>query len=94
MFPSRKLNNLGRSDVELRHVFQFPHAVGKSTVLIAALQARNNARVVFSGSLDFFSDKFFTSAVHKAVSKCQDFLFRMAGPIIKETCCLGCVITF
>ncbi|KAF0293206.1 Dolichyl-diphosphooligosaccharide--protein glycosyltransferase subunit [Amphibalanus amphitrite] len=48
------------------HVTEFPHAVGKSTVLIAALQARNNARVVFSGSLDFFSDKFFTSAVHKA----------------------------
>lgn len=27
--------------------------------MLAALQARNNARVVFSGSLDFFSDKFF-----------------------------------
>jgi oligosaccharyltransferase complex subunit beta len=27
------------------------------------LQARNNARVVFSGSLDLFSDAFFNSAV-------------------------------
>jgi len=30
---------------------------------IAGLQARNNARVVFSGSLDFFSDAFFNSPV-------------------------------
>lgn len=46
--------------------FQYPHAVGKNTLLIAGLQARNNARVVFSGSLDFFSDAFFSSAVQKA----------------------------
>lgn len=45
---------------------QYPHAVGKNTLLIAGLQARNNARVVFSGSLDFFSDAFFNSAVQKA----------------------------
>jgi oligosaccharyltransferase complex subunit beta len=38
-------------------LFQYPHAVGKSTLLVAALQARNNARVVFSGSMDFFSDE-------------------------------------
>lgn len=44
----------------------YPHAVGKNTLLIAALQARNNARVLFSGSLDFFSDEFFTSAVQNA----------------------------
>ena len=47
---------------------QYPHAVGRSTLLIAALQARNNARVVFSGSLDFFSDDFFTSGVQNALS--------------------------
>jgi len=34
-------------------------------VLISALQARNNARVLFSGSLDLFSDKFFTTRVSK-----------------------------
>lgn len=44
---------------------EYPHAVGRGTLLIAALQARNNARVVFSGSLFFFSDKAFTSAVSK-----------------------------
>ncbi|KAK9501613.1 hypothetical protein O3M35_012308 [Rhynocoris fuscipes] len=45
---------------------EYPHAVGKNTLLIAALQARNNARVVFSGSLYFFSDEAFTSPVQKA----------------------------
>ena len=37
--------------------------VRENPVLIAALQARNNARVIVSGSLDFFSDKLFTSGV-------------------------------
>nr|CAG4640832.1 EOG090X05EE [Eulimnadia texana] len=46
---------------------EFPHAVGKKTLLIAALQARNNARVVFSGSLDFFSDEFFSASVQKVL---------------------------
>ncbi|XP_008411279.1 dolichyl-diphosphooligosaccharide--protein glycosyltransferase 48 kDa subunit isoform X1 [Poecilia reticulata] len=49
-----------------RPISQYPHAVGKNTLLIAGLQARNNARVVFSGSLDFFSDAFFNSAVQKS----------------------------
>eukprot|EP00054_Salpingoeca_dolichothecata_P011574 m.64230 g.64230 ORF g.64230 m.64230 type:complete len:416 (+) comp19532_c0_seq1:29-1276(+) len=38
----------------------YPHAIGKSTVLVGGLQARNNARVVISGSLDLFSNDFFT----------------------------------
>lgn len=46
---------------------EYPHAVGKGTLLIAALQARNNARVVFSGSLFFFSDEAITSGVEKAI---------------------------
>lgn len=46
---------------------EYPHAVGHNTLLIAALQARNNARVVFSGSLYFFSDEAFTSPVQKAL---------------------------
>ncbi|XP_053674387.1 dolichyl-diphosphooligosaccharide--protein glycosyltransferase 48 kDa subunit [Anopheles nili] len=45
---------------------EYPHAVGKGTLLIAALQARNNARVVFSGSLYFFSDEAFLSPVQRA----------------------------
>nr|CAG4651794.1 EOG090X05EE [Triops cancriformis] len=46
---------------------EYPHAVGTDTLLIAALQARNNARVVFTGSLEFFSDEFFNSPVQKAI---------------------------
>lgn len=46
-------------------VKEYPHAVGRKTVLIAALQARNNARIVFSGSVYFFSDEAFTSPVSK-----------------------------
>jgi len=50
-------------------ITEYPHAVGKNTLLIAALQARNNARVVFFGSLEFFSNEFFTSAVQKIGSQ-------------------------
>ncbi|XP_078144399.1 dolichyl-diphosphooligosaccharide--protein glycosyltransferase 48 kDa subunit isoform X1 [Centroberyx gerrardi] len=54
-----------------RPISQYPHAVGKNTLLIAGLQARNNARVVFSGSLHFFSDAFFNSPVQKATPGSQ-----------------------
>jgi len=50
-------------------ITEYPHTVGKNTVLIAGLQARNNARVVFSGSLDFFSDKFLTASLQKQGGK-------------------------
>jgi oligosaccharyltransferase complex subunit beta len=50
-------------------ITEYPHAVGKNTVMIAGLQARNNARVVFSGSLEFFSDEFFTAQVEAKGSK-------------------------
>jgi oligosaccharyltransferase complex subunit beta len=47
-------------------ILQYPHAVGQKTLLISALQARNNARVMFFGSIDFFSDEFFGAAVQNA----------------------------
>ena len=40
----------------------FGHA-GQNMLLVAALQARNNARVVVSGSLEFFSDAFIMASV-------------------------------
>ncbi|XP_074654507.1 dolichyl-diphosphooligosaccharide--protein glycosyltransferase 48 kDa subunit-like [Tubulanus polymorphus] len=49
-----------------KNIDDYPHAVGKNTLLISALQARNNARVVFVGSIDFFSDQFFTSQVQNS----------------------------
>jgi len=45
-------------------ITEFPHAVGTSVVLLAGLQARNNARVLVSGSLEFFSDAFLSAAVN------------------------------
>ena len=36
--------------------------------MISALQARNNARVLFVGSLEFFSNEFFESSVEKSTS--------------------------
>lgn len=52
---------------------EYPHAVGKSTLLIAGLQARNNARVVFSGSIDFFSNELFAVSVQKATQGSKEF---------------------
>jgi len=43
----------------------YPHGVGSNTMLITALQARNNARVVFAGSVAFFSDEYFKSSVQR-----------------------------
>uniref|UniRef100_A0A023GPG5 Dolichyl-diphosphooligosaccharide--protein glycosyltransferase 48 kDa subunit n=1 Tax=Amblyomma triste TaxID=251400 RepID=A0A023GPG5_AMBTT len=54
-------------------ITEYPHAVGKNTLLISALQARNNARIVFSGSLEFFSDKYFGSPVQKATSNSKKY---------------------
>jgi len=44
-------------------ITEYPHATGTSVVLVAGLQARNNARVLVSGSLDFFCDSFLTAPV-------------------------------
>jgi oligosaccharyltransferase complex subunit beta len=51
------------------------HVAGRKTSLVTALQARNNARVIFAGSLELFSDKFFKSPVQKisADGKTQNF---------------------
>jgi len=36
------------------------HSVGEKTILVSVLQARNNARVLISGSLSLFSNRYFT----------------------------------
>jgi oligosaccharyltransferase complex subunit beta len=50
---------------------EYPHSTGKTTTLVSAMQARNNARVVFVGSVEFFSDKFFSADVQKSGAKAQ-----------------------
>lgn len=54
-------------------ITEYPHSVGKSTLLVSALQARNNARVVFVGSLDFFSNDFFEAPVQRAGANSKRF---------------------
>lgn len=46
-----------------KKITTYPHAVGKNTMLVCGLQARNNARVLVTGSLDMFSDDFFKATV-------------------------------
>ncbi|CAI4222005.1 unnamed protein product [Auanema sp. JU1783] len=43
-----------------------PSIAGKHAILVGAVQTRNNARVVFTGSLEMFSNKFINAQVHKA----------------------------
>ncbi|KNA15821.1 hypothetical protein SOVF_094730 [Spinacia oleracea] len=43
-----------------------PALTGTSISLVSVVQARNNARVLISGSLDMFSDRFLRSSVQKA----------------------------
>ncbi|XP_074275257.1 dolichyl-diphosphooligosaccharide--protein glycosyltransferase 48 kDa subunit [Silene latifolia] len=43
-----------------------PTITGSSISLVSVVQARNNARILISGSLDMFSDRFFRSGVQKA----------------------------
>jgi len=49
-------------------ISEYPLAVGKNTVLVGGQQARNNARIVFAGSLDMFSDRFFMSSAQNAAN--------------------------
>ncbi|KAJ3670198.1 hypothetical protein LUZ60_010522 [Juncus effusus] len=46
-----------------------PSLTGSSISLVSVMQARNNARVLISGSLDLFSNRFLRSSVQKAGSK-------------------------
>ncbi|KAL5557235.1 hypothetical protein UlMin_039471 [Ulmus minor] len=45
-----------------------PSLTGSDISLVSVMQARNNARIMISGSLDLFSNRFFGSAVQKAGS--------------------------
>ncbi|KAM6591600.1 hypothetical protein CsatA_014205 [Cannabis sativa] len=47
---------------------QPPSLTGSAISLVSVVQARNNARIIISGSLDIFSNRLFSSAVQKAGS--------------------------
>ncbi|GAQ81543.1 Oligosaccharyltransferase [Klebsormidium nitens] len=60
-------------------VAKVPTAHGRNLVLVAALQARNHARVLVSGSLDLFSDKFFLASVEKKTPGAAPTNFEKSG---------------
>jgi len=55
------------------------HVAGKKTSLVTALQARNNARVVFVGSLELFSNHFFEASVSKQTADGKTKSFEKSG---------------
>jgi len=70
-----------------------PRLLGKKNALVSALQARNGARVVVSGSLALFSDAFFGAKVQKyslegketsAQSGNQDFALEVSKWVFAE----------
>eukprot|EP01135_Chromosphaera_perkinsii_P001484 Nk52_evm13s179 gene=Nk52_evmTU13s179 len=50
-----------------------PFGIGKDAVLVAGMQARNNARAVFVGSMDMLSDAFFAMKAKGAVAGNEKF---------------------
>jgi hypothetical protein len=50
-------------------VKEYPQSTGADTLLVSAVQTRNNARVVFSGSTDLFGNQFAVSGVDAAGKK-------------------------
>ncbi len=50
-----------------------PESIGSQTVLVSAIQGRNNARVVISGSLELFSNNFFGAEISRAPSGNRPF---------------------
>lgn len=84
VLPILSADSTAYSYVPEQPIKEYPHAVGKNTLLIAALQARNNARVVFSGSLEFFSDDFFSRNVKNTVSGNSDVANAISKWVFKE----------
>lgn len=52
----------------------YPENAGADTLLVTALQARNNARIVIAGSIDMFSNKFFRTKWSGASSSGSPFV--------------------
>ncbi|CAP23384.1 Protein CBR-OSTB-1 [Caenorhabditis briggsae] len=63
-----------------------PSIAGSRTLLVGGLQSRNNARIVFSGSTDLFSNAFFsaqTNSVNPAVGAAASGNAELASAIAK-----------
>ncbi|PIC45446.1 hypothetical protein B9Z55_005462 [Caenorhabditis nigoni] len=67
-------------------LLQNPSIAGSRTLLVGGLQSRNNARIVFSGSTDLFSNAFFsakTNSVNPAVGGAASGNAELASAIAK-----------
>ncbi|KAI8845659.1 Dolichyl-diphosphooligosaccharide--protein glycosyltransferase subunit WBP1 [Chytriomyces cf. hyalinus JEL632] len=58
--------------------------VGSSLVLVSALQARNNARVIFSGSVDLFKNEFFELTVDSKKTANKAFTDELSKWVFQE----------
>jgi len=56
------------SHIPKQKVDVYPQSIGDDTLLVTAIQTRNSARVVVTGSVDLFSNKFFAASVQLAGS--------------------------
>uniref|UniRef100_A0A1I7T7H2 Dolichyl-diphosphooligosaccharide--protein glycosyltransferase 48 kDa subunit n=1 Tax=Caenorhabditis tropicalis TaxID=1561998 RepID=A0A1I7T7H2_9PELO len=99
---SGKANNLALSivkasgtsysfDPKSRRVVN-PSIAGSRILLVGGLQSRNNARIVFSGSVEFFSNAFFASktnsvnpSVQKGASGNSELATSIAKWVMKES---------
>lgn len=52
-----------------------PESIGSETLLVSGLQGRNNARVVFAGSLDLFSNQYFGASISSPTGETGNRLF-------------------
>jgi oligosaccharyltransferase complex subunit beta len=67
---------------------------GKRLGLITAVQGRNNARAVFSGSLDFFSDEFFGATLKATGKVSSHWIFCWGGGGTRKSYLLLWSLTF
>uniref|UniRef100_A0A0K0G297 Dolichyl-diphosphooligosaccharide--protein glycosyltransferase 48 kDa subunit n=1 Tax=Strongyloides venezuelensis TaxID=75913 RepID=A0A0K0G297_STRVS len=67
-----------------------PSIAGKDLVLVGGVQSRNNARAVFTGSLEMFSNDYFTSSAQSAsggkgqISGNKNFVIELSKWILQE----------
>lgn len=54
-------------------ILEYPLAIGSNLLLVAGMQARNNARIAIFGSHDMLSDKFFNSLANSQKSGNRQF---------------------
>ena len=63
VYPALSGNPSTYSAVMHQDIKAYPENVGTDTLLVSAIQGRNNARIIVSGSIDMFSNEFFSSTI-------------------------------